>query len=79
MSTARNFRPIATTLNYYEGHLHMKAYPREGAGLHTLAMALDGSHLDWQVVSPARFFHAIGTVFSSTERLILQYDRQLIP
>jgi hypothetical protein len=70
MSTAENFRPIATTLNFCEDYLHMTAYPRrEEAGMHALSMALDGSHLDSQI------FHAIGTVFSAVEHLTLQHDR----
>ena len=73
MSTAESFRPIATTLNFYEDYLHMTAYPScEGVRVYTLTMALDGSHLDSQI------FHAIGTVFSAVEHLTLQYDRDLI-
>ena len=78
MITARNFRPIATTLDFYEDYLRMSAYPREGARVYTLAIALDGSHLDWQVASPAQFFHAIETVFLAVEHLTLQYDRRPI-
>jgi hypothetical protein len=44
-----------------------------------LALALDGSQLDWQVASAAHIFHAIETVFSAVEYLTLQYDRRLIP
>jgi hypothetical protein len=78
MSTAGNFRPFAITLNFYEDYLHMTAYPRDGARVYTLSMALDGSHLDWQVASAAQIFHSIGTIFSAVEHLTLQYDRHLI-
>jgi hypothetical protein len=43
-----------------------------------LALALDGSQLDWQVASAAHIFQAIETVFSAVEYLTLQYDRRLI-
>ena len=78
MSTAGNLRPIAITLDFYEDYLHMSAYPREGARVYTLAMALDGSHLDWQVASAAQVFHAIETVFSAVEHLTLRYNRHLV-
>ena len=75
MSTAGNFRLIATTLIFYEHYLHIMAYPREGARVHTFSISLHGNHLNWQVASAAQIFHAIGAKFSAVEHLTLQYDR----
>lgn len=72
-----NLDLIATTLTFSEYYLHIMAYPREGARVHTFSISLHGIHLNWQVAS-AEIFHAIGTVFSAVEHLTLQYDRYFL-
>ena len=71
ISTAWNLRPISTVLYFSECYLYMTAYPREGATVYSLFIAIDGSHghLDSQI------FHAIETVFSAVEHLTLQYSK----
>ena len=51
------------------------AYPHMGARLNNFDITIGGKHLDWQIVSAAQVFCAVGTVFSAVERLILRYNR----
>ena len=41
-------------------------------------MAVDGSHLGWQVASAAQIFHEIETVFFAVEQLTLRYAGRVI-
>ena len=73
MKTARNFQVKTATFRFLEDCLRVLAYPHMGANLHNFDMDLGGKHLDWQVVSAARVFHAVSTVFSAVEHLTLEY------
>ena len=79
MSAARSFRPISIVLIFHEYCLDMTAHSYKGALTYFLSMALDGSHVNWQVASAAEVFNALGTVFSAVEHLTLRYDRNFVP
>jgi hypothetical protein len=78
MSAARNLSlktvSLTVRINFDEDCLWVNAYPHTGAGTYTFCIQLGGKHLDWQVVSAAQVFQALGTVFSAVEYLILEYD-----
>ena len=78
MSAARNLRIKTATFSFRRDCLNVKAYPHKGAGLYSLTTELGGRHLDWQVVSAVQVFHALRTVFSAVEDLVLEYNRRFM-
>ena len=76
MSTARNLQVKTAEIYFNKDYLRVLAYPHMEARLHNLDMEVGGRHFDWQIVSAAQVFHALGPVFSVVEDLTLKYYRQ---
>ena len=58
-----------------EDRLRVIGYHHMEARLNNFDMTLGGKHLDWQIVSAAQVFRAVGTIFSAVEHLALKYYR----
>ena len=73
MNTAENLRFNHARFRFYSKRVFIKMYPHEEAKTHTLSIAVDCLHLDWQVSSVAQISNALSQKFSAVEHLTFQH------
>ena len=73
MNTSENLRFNRARFRFYGKRVFIKMYPHEEAKTHTLSIAVDCLHLDWQVSSVAQISNALSQKFSAVEYLTFQH------
>ncbi len=76
MSRTESLRLASATSKFSSKEVYMEVYPRtrKETEIYTLRICVLCCHLDWQVSSVAQIFNSLSQMFSSVERLTLEFD-----
>ena len=78
LNASENLRFGSAKFGFFSDGVDVTVYPREGAEMYGLGLAVLCWHLDWQVSSMAQIINSLSQVFSAVEHLtFVHYEHNL--